>query len=82
MFELLSDYFNLMCVLHGQEDKQSYQAFCSRHSGANPLSDPTETLYKRRAAYPRVLTALMALACPRSQGTASARTASRALIPQ
>ena len=54
MFELLSDYFNLMCVLHGQEDKQSYQAFCSRHSGANPLSDPTETLY-RRAAYPRVL---------------------------
>lgn len=43
MFELLSDYFNLMCVLHGQEDKQSYQAFCSRHSGANPLSDPTET---------------------------------------
>ena len=46
MFELLSDYFNLMCVLHGQEDKQSYQAFCSRHSGANPLPDPTETLYK------------------------------------
>ena len=58
MFELLSDYFNLMCVLHGQEDKQSYQAFCSRHSGANPLSDPTdsgtETLYKARR-YPRVL---------------------------